>query len=335
MCKINVVYICNDTYFPMTGISIKSLLENNRNAEEINVYMGSDNISPQNLSDLDSLVNEYNRKLTVIDVSDIFQKLEDAGVKKYKGATYSPYIKNLMTQKVPTEEKRLLYLDSDTIIDGSIEELFTMELSKPLYMVIDIMWDFYKEKLGLNKSSYYFNGGLILYNLDVWRKENCAERYLDYLQHCNKQYVLGDQDITNVLFNEQIGVLDLKYNYYSNYYLINPKYMKSAVGVDESNYYSGEEMEEAKKSVAIYHCAKYNGERVWDKKNNHPFSEIYKRYKSISYWKNEEGWTSNKSKAIKIQLLLQRWLPHRVYIIFLRRAQKQYFKKNEILLNQN
>ena len=206
MCKINVVYICNDTYFPMTGISIKSLLENNRNAEEINVYMGSDNISPQNLSDLDSLVNEYNRKLTVIDVSDIFQKLEDAGVKKYKGATYSPYIKNLMTQKVPIEEKRLLYLDSDTIIDGSIEELFTMELSKPLYMVIDIMWDFYKEKLGLNKSSYYFNGGLILYNLDVWRKENCAERYLDYLQHCNKQYVLGDQDITNVLFLSLIHI---------------------------------------------------------------------------------------------------------------------------------
>ncbi len=339
MSKLHVAYICNDVYMPMTGVSIYSLLEHNKNAESIDVYLAGDEISQENMKKISGLIDKYGRGFHYIDSAKICRQLESKGIKKHKGKTYSPYLKNLITAEVDKDAERLLYIDSDTVINGSLEELFEMELEKPLYMVIDAMWDFYKRKLGMEDKAPYYNGGIILYNMPVWKKEHCYRQYWDFLKNSPRQYVLGDQDITNILFSRKeesrnkIGLLDLKYNYYSNYYLLNRKLLYPAVGISAEEFYSAQDMEKADKEAVVYHCAKYNGERPWEEGNEHPFRSIYEHYKEKSPWSDAGVFEKRHSGIIAIQIRLEQMLPRFLYIPVLRAAQKYYFYKEEKKLN--
>lgn len=330
MNAINVAYICNNAYMPMTGISIYSLLENNLSAKEINIYLVGDNISRDNLDMLIVMIEHYKRKFYYIDAAAMCQKLKNQNIKKYKGKTYSPYLKNMIVEEISKNINRLLYIDSDTIITGSLEDLFSMELVQPLYMVADTIWDFYKKHLGMTRNSFYYNTGVILYNIPIWKESNCHARYFEFLENSSKQYVLADQDISNILFGEtpghpsEIGTLSLKYNYYLKRDLL---YL--AIKESKCQFYSKEEIEEAGTQYAIYHCAKYNGERPWEKGNQHPFKDIFDYYREKSPWSDMELWEQKIPAAIRIQTNLQKLLPSVLYTFILRIAQRYYFYINE------
>ena len=48
--QLNVLYGCDDNYAPYTGVSLLSLFENNKDIEEITIYLASMNFSEVNLS---------------------------------------------------------------------------------------------------------------------------------------------------------------------------------------------------------------------------------------------------------------------------------------------
>ena len=209
-----------------------------------------------------------------------------------------------------------------------------MRLEKPLYMVADIMWDFYKKKLGMEKNSFYYNGGVILYNIPMWREERCHERYWQFLKNSPKQYVLGDQDITNMLFSKgnvsesEIGSLQLKYNYF-----LKRELLHDAIKESKCRFYIKEEWHDLDKEGVIYHFSKYNGERPWEIGNTHPFKEKFDYYKSASPWRNMKLFERRISKQIAIQIKLKRILPRVIYIPILRMAQRLYFITSEKKIN--
>lgn len=334
MSRFDIVYICNDAYMSMTGISIYSLLENNRAADQIHIYLAGDNISIENLEKLRNMVNGYGRKLHMIDVTEICKRLADCGIKKYKGKTYSPYLKNLMTGEMGDDVERLLYIDSDTVINGSLDDLFAMELDRPLYMVADVMWDFYKRHLGIERDAFYYNGGIILYNMPAWKEKDCYNRYWNFLKDAPKQYVLGDQDITNILFSKadlqksEIGTLKFKYNYF-----LGKKRLREVMKEAKCKFYSEAEIDEADRNTVIYHCSKYDGERPWERGNQHPFREKYEYYKKKSPWENTLPFDKKTPKVFLIQKKLRKILPRFMYIPVLRIAQFLYFHNSEKQIN--
>lgn len=320
----------------MTGISVYSLLENNRAAEEINIYLAGENISPENKKTINEMIQQYNRKFFYIDTDNICKRFEEQGVEKYKGKTYSTYLKHLIATEIKEPIERLLYMDSDTIVDGSLEELFSMPLEKPLYMGLDIMWDFYRAKLGLEKDWPYYNAGIILYNIPVWKKHNCPNRYWDFIKTQKKQYVLADQDITPILFgmnnnaDGEIGILPLRYNYFRK-----KEALYSSIKEAKSIFYTAEEIEEASGAVSVYHCAKYRGERPWEKGNDHPFKPVFDRYNVKSPWSSFAFPEKHIPKHISIQLMLEKKMPKWMYIMVLRLAQRWYFFHEERKINKN
>ena len=52
MNKANVVYVANDNYAVLAGVSMISLFENNKNVKNLSVYILSDCISDINLFNL-------------------------------------------------------------------------------------------------------------------------------------------------------------------------------------------------------------------------------------------------------------------------------------------
>ena len=68
---MNVVYSSSDSYAPIAGVSICSLLKNNTDADEINIYMIDNNISAENKQRFENLANEYKRNIIFIPQPDL------------------------------------------------------------------------------------------------------------------------------------------------------------------------------------------------------------------------------------------------------------------------
>ena len=56
---MNIVYSSSDSYAPIAGVSIMSLLHNNTDADEINIYMIDNNISDENKKRFENMVDNH------------------------------------------------------------------------------------------------------------------------------------------------------------------------------------------------------------------------------------------------------------------------------------
>ena len=116
--KVNVAYACNDAYIMHTGISIISLLENNKDIEEICIYFIDMGISEKSKIDLEEIADKYSRQLIIIPFSDWEGDLPVDSTGRHIKSVYA----KIFFGRIPDID-RILYIDSDTIVADSIRKL--------------------------------------------------------------------------------------------------------------------------------------------------------------------------------------------------------------------
>ena len=77
--ELNILYQSSDSYAPLGGISIESLLQNNRDAEAIHIYYLEDNVSAQNRQKLEDTVKKYGRTLSFYSLKRIEEMVRQRG----------------------------------------------------------------------------------------------------------------------------------------------------------------------------------------------------------------------------------------------------------------
>ena len=86
---------------------------------------------------------------------------------------------------------RIIYLDSDVIVEADISDLWMSDFESNYVLAVqDLINPFVSSPLGLrnwrelgmNADSKYFNAGVLVLNADRWRKENVADRLVQYLR---------------------------------------------------------------------------------------------------------------------------------------------------------
>ena len=68
---MDIVYSSSDSYCEIAGISMLSLLENNREAETLNLYLIDNQISSENKQKLETMVSSFGRSLTYLSHPDV------------------------------------------------------------------------------------------------------------------------------------------------------------------------------------------------------------------------------------------------------------------------
>ena len=63
---MNIVYYSSELFSEMCGVAIQSLCENNKDADDINIYVVEDNISDENKKRLNNIVQHFSRKIFFI-----------------------------------------------------------------------------------------------------------------------------------------------------------------------------------------------------------------------------------------------------------------------------
>lgn len=118
---------------------------------------------------------------------------------------------------LPKEMKRILYLDGDTIVINSLEELYNMDLEGYYYCacthVKKVLNKINQIRLGTEEEYAYINSGVLLMNLELLRKEQKVDEIKEYVKERGMFFTLPDQDVITALYGEKIKIIDtLKYN---------------------------------------------------------------------------------------------------------------------------
>lgn len=313
---LNVLYQSDENYAIFMGVSILSLMQNNKDADEINIFIIDNDISIRNKQKIEDMVKKYKRNVIFINADIILNNSAVYGIPEYVGMRKNSksYMKIFLDYILPESIDRIIYIDCDTLVIGSILDLMNIDMKEePLAMALDSLVLKAKPSIGLKMEEPYFNSGIIVFNLHIWRKENCSKRVVNHLSHI-RTYGTVDQDVLNIEFKSEIKKLSMKYNIQPAHLVYSNKVYFSCFKHPKDSYYSYSEINAALSDKRIIHFFRYLGESPWNKNNYHPAKKLFDKYLYMSPWNNYQKKKSTKGIIFKIEKLLYVLLPKRIFL---------------------
>lgn len=279
---MKVVYACDDNYTSLTTISAVSLLRHNPDAEII--LLGC-NLKGEPIKVIKDQVEKHNGRFRYVDVSSRINELRASGADSY--VSYAVYSRIFISDLLPDVSDAVLYLDSDTLVVGSIAEIFETDLNgSPIALAPDAAHPAYKKVISLPLNKPYYNTGVALIHLGRWRESKCTERLLEELKNPHGRNPLGDQDIIVRVLNDDIVELDKRWNYLSQYIML---------GIEIT--------------PAIYHFSGNTMGRPWYTSSRHPLRAIYQNAAREAGLEKAAQQIKPMSLEYKMQYWLYRMLP--------------------------
>ena len=338
MNEINVIYQFNEYYVPYAGVSMTSLFTNNTDSDVINVYILGENLSEASIELLRKTTENFKRNIYFPKTKVLLEQFEALGMIPYRGV-YSVYLRLFFTELIDLRGKKVLYLDADTVVNGSLWSLFEYDLGgKSIGMVLESIRDNYKVMIGMGEDSDYYNSGVILFDVDKWIENRYCERLVEYIQNVRSSYI-GDQDFLNIVCAGDVCRLPIVYNFqpmhgrYSTkeYFKAYPTkaYYRTDGNHAWEEYYSPEEIENGISSVTIYHCYRWLGEFPWNKNNLHPFNVQFDNYLGQSLWNDYEKKRAETGIVLKLEKVLYSIFPKWIFIFVFKKAHEVMLKRAE------
>jgi len=315
---MNILYSCDENYSPYTGISITSLFENNKEVDEINVYILGFAISENNKQNLYHLAQRYKRNIIFIDVEKIDKYLKERNVRLIHEKSRATYYRLFLEKVIPEHISKILYIDSDTVIVGSLAKLttFCFEDNKTCAMICERVFRGYNDLIGITEKDMYYNAGVLYIDLARWREFKCSEKIMEAIERGYVNFFLHDQDLLSRTINENIQVLPPEYNVLSDWVDIGLNNLYSYKDVDESTFHSLDEIEYALQNPVILHCKKMQSftEAPWVYDNRNPFENEWIKYKNLSLWHNIPMIVKKSTYKDKVRRFLLLTLPRSLYL---------------------
>lgn len=266
-----VVYCTNHKCIDQTATSLCSLIDNYGVNKELPVLIVANDLNDNEISVLRNLPMWLNKTKVEVSVWNPPEELKK--INNYNNKVFP--VMTLWCLFLPlyfNSFKKILYLDSDTIIYNDVDLIFEHITDEKAVFAVK---DFYISMISGTSStqSYkeikipedYCNSGVIGYNV---AKYNSLTNMDVLINICNNnQYLYPDQTILNDLLQKNIGFWGFEYNYQKNdEWLFNWAFKQG------SNLEIADEIEKARSRVQIKHFVSYEFRSkpwqhfgIWDK----------------------------------------------------------------------
>lgn len=185
MTVYNICFSSDDNYVEQVGVAIASILKNSGKEENFKFYIldgGISELSKDNLKKLKQ-IKDFEISYLSVNLKDFKNcpLLKDfSDEHKNYHVTLPTYFRFKLPSLLPDVDK-ILYLDGDLVVIGSLGELYNTELSDAyVAMALDSGNENEAERLGLTT---YCNAGVMLINLKSWRDNQVEAKLFDYLYY--------------------------------------------------------------------------------------------------------------------------------------------------------
>ena len=209
---IPIFFAVDDGYMPFLAVALESLIDNASKNYYYSIKILYTNISEDNKHK----INKYQRQNVNIEFVDLNYYIEKVKDKLYTRDYYTKttYFRLFIANLYPQYDKAI-YLDSDITVLGDISELYNVDLGDNLIaaapddviQTTKVFQEYAEKVVGVADYKKYFNAGILLMNLDEFRKFNFQEKFL-YLLETIKFTVAQDQDYLNRLCKGKVKIID-------------------------------------------------------------------------------------------------------------------------------
>lgn len=217
-------------YSKFVGTATLSIFDNTKSDVTIHILC-DDTLTPDNRDKFIQVAKHYRQRVKFYNVAELcaegLAKLRGALSETFK-AQYSDaaIYRFLIPQIFPTNIDKVIYLDADIIVNLDIAELWRIKLDdKPLAALPVFMQNADKQtglnrakkmfalcRDGLVKADDYFNSGVLLMNLNVFRAEAATVTDAIKFVAAHPKYKFFDQDVLNYCFASRAVKLPVKFN---------------------------------------------------------------------------------------------------------------------------
>lgn len=279
---MNIIYSSDDNYARHVGVSIMSLYEHNRDADEIRVFLIDDEISEENHQNLNAIARQYGREIIYIPFAGFKKRLQ---LNNKWELPISAYARLFIAEMVPQNVERILYLDCDTVICDSLDSLWNTDLQgNTIGAVEDVASCVFWEETGIGTQFRYFCSGVILIDLKKWREADAQKLLIEYLDSRNGVVRHHDQTILNGVFWNDCLMLHPRYDALTPTFIMSYQNLKAYFQIGE-NYYSKQEIKESVRKPSIIHFTSSNVGRPWEN-SRHPKAKVYQKYWKKTPWRD-------------------------------------------------
>jgi lipopolysaccharide biosynthesis glycosyltransferase len=191
--------------------------------------------------------------------------------------TKATYYRLFFTEILPDHIDRIIYLDGDMIITGSLDELWNKDLSGYAVGAVTDMSESIHDyaRLGYDRTLGYFNAGMLLINLKYWRDHCVLDNFMAVINHHPEKIKYHDQDVLNICFKENKKKLDFKWNFQDGF-IYKPEFME----MDVEKY--KDQIDKALTDQVVIHYT--SAAKPWHKECLNPFKKEFEKYLSMTEW---------------------------------------------------
>ena len=270
---IHIACCSNEKLAPMFGVVVTSV-GINVTSDDVMMYLLHNGLKRSTVKRLQKIADRYNVRLKFLEIN--LEILKDCPTNdKIHYGNIMMYARILLPSMLPNLDK-VIYLDCDLVVCKDLKSLWETDVNDiAVAMAPDLL---YQDKgtlsrLGINNK--YLNSGVIVMNLDYWRKHDVQNRLLSYIIDKGNELIYNDQDALNVILNDERRQLSARYNvtpYHFHRNLDNyPKEMH-------------EEIREARIDPVVFH---YVGPtKPWSLGCYLPGKKLFMKYQKASGWRH-------------------------------------------------
>ena len=212
---IPIFFACDDAFVKFTIVSLKSLIENASPDYNYDVHVLITTVSDE-MREKTKALEQDNVKVSFNDTSAYLELMKSKlPLRDYYSKT--TYYRFFIAEMFPSL-KKAIYIDSDTIVQGDISELYNHELGdnfvgachEQAMVQVEGYGNYCEKVVGVDRNKF-FNAGIMLINCEQFRKNKVLEQFIDLLQVYNF-VVTQDEDYLNVICKDRVLWLDQRWN---------------------------------------------------------------------------------------------------------------------------
>ena len=215
-----ILLASDDRFVQHCAVTMTSVMENNK---EVTFYLFTQGLTNDNVKLLEDLVGEYNCKLQVCVIDEkltsTFPMPKGAG----EHISIATYYRLFVEKVLPADIDRVIYMDCDIVVRGSLEAMWHTEIDGyalgVVYQGYEFMHDADFVRLEIPKEKGYFNAGVLLMNLDYWRKHDVTNRLFDFIKYKYQTIKQHDQDTLNATLFNEVNPISYTWNYLPQFFL--------------------------------------------------------------------------------------------------------------------
>jgi len=207
-----LVFSIDDAYVMPFKVLWNSLIKTDSIPSNTPIFMLHEGtLSAKSIENLKLFTEKYGRSISFLNA----QRFVPNDLPLSRHISRASYYRLFISSILPSNISSVVYLDVDAVAVNSLRHLFELKMNLPL-AAIDQMSPQDAFRLFGEMSGNYFQSGVLVIDLDIWRMEGIEQKFTKILCEERNRILWWDQDILNIAFEGRWQRLPLWFNVCNN-----------------------------------------------------------------------------------------------------------------------